>query len=328
MAASALVVSTPALACTTAEFKCTLQADAVPTDQPWTEPARASYTINTKGPDTFAVDVAGQGVFDLGHPFFGVAELAWHRNSQADKRQNNLQAAAGLHLELDNTPADGPIRDASRLWSLYVDGRLSYNRKAVYADPTTAACQANPSAATCHTQHVESWRATLDVSPHIPGFESARRFTLPGPGGSTPGEFEGPPIAYSFGTIATLFHDDILDNKVNPATGTAISGSVTGLKGTAGLALSPRFANYRINVRANLQLIRALSRSAGRRDDFDGFSHLFTASLEYDFGDRSLVPGRRWFRPSLGITYTDGSDPLAGRADQSTLMFGLRLSYR
>lgn len=304
----------------------TLQAAQVPTDQPWTEPAKVSYTINTRGRDSYSVDVAGRGVFDLGAPFFGIAELSWNRNNQTGKQQNNLQAAAGLHLELDNTPSDGPITSASGLRSFYLDGRISYNRKAVYADTTTAFCVANPAAITCNTQHVESLRGTIDFSPHLPFFESDQRFVQPAAGDS-PAHYEGPAVAHSFGMTGTFFVDGILNNKVNPATGNAVTGTVSGFRGVAGLALSPRFSDYRLNFRVSVQAIQTTSRSAGRVEGFDDFSHLFTASVDYDLGPGSLVPGRG-FRPSVGITYTDGSDPLAGRPDQSTITIGFRLGFR
>lgn len=327
VAASLAVIASWVTSPVHAQAVITLQAAQVPTDQPWTEPAKLSYTINTRGRDSYSVDVAGRGVFDLGAPFFGIAELSWNRNNQTGKQQNNLQAAAGLHLEFDNTPSQGPITSRDGLWSLFVDGRISYNRKAVYADRTTAFCVANPTAIICNTQHVESIRGTIDVSPHLGFFESDQRFVPPAVGDTTPAHYEGPAVAHSFGTTGTFFVDSILDNKINPATGNAITGRVSGFKGVAGLALSPRFSDYRLNFRVSVQAIQTTSRSAGRVDDFNDFSHLFTASVDYDLGQGSLVPGRR-FRPSVGITYTDGSDPLAGRPDQSTITVGFRLGFR
>lgn len=121
--------------------------------------------------------------------------------------------------------------------------------------------------------------------------------------------------------------DDVLNNAVNPETGRLITGTVAGSRGTAGLLLSPRFADYRLNLRINAQAIQTFSRAAARIDDFDDFTHLITASLDFDLGPRSVAGGPRRFRPSIGVTWTDGEDPLAGRKDQSTVTIGLRLAY-
>lgn len=188
---AALAAATPALACDTNDFKCSLQAASTPTDQPWTEPARATYTINGDADDSIAIDVAGRAVFDLGLgvPLFALADVTWNRNNQQDKRQNNFQTGAGLHLELNTISGDDSSvsRDA---WSFFLDGRLAYNRKGVYANAATPACVANPTAVICNTQVVESVRGTIDFSPHFGRFESNQPFAPLLPDGST-GRLQG-----------------------------------------------------------------------------------------------------------------------------------------
>ena len=81
-------ISSPAMAGESG-VQGSIQANSVPTDQPWTQPARAAFTIDTKGPDSFAVDIAGKVYFPLGTSpsVFGLGELVLHRNSQQKKEQ-------------------------------------------------------------------------------------------------------------------------------------------------------------------------------------------------------------------------------------------------
>jgi hypothetical protein len=335
VAATLAFVPSVAEACTSEIFKCSLQADSVPSSQPWTEPARFAYTFNKGGQDSYAIDVTGKAMFDLGlaTPVFALGELAWHRNNQQKKRQSNFQAATGLHFEFENTPAAGPITSRSGLYSVFMDAKVGYSRKAIYADPSTAACQSDPDAVFCHTQHLESVRGTLDVSPFFPGFESEQKRKPVG--SETPGRFEGPAVAHSFGIVGTLFGDKILNNKIDPTTGVSIRGAVTGLRGQASIALSPKATNYRLIFRASAQMIHALSRADGRTD-FDPSTHLISASLDYDLGRSSLVtkcgeppqPCPPTFRPAVGVTWTHGSDPLAGREKQRTIVVGLKVSFK
>ena len=327
--AAFLFAPTEANACTSDVMKCSLQAESAPSSQPWTEPARFAYTVNNGGKDSYAVDVVGKAMFDLGFttPVFALGELVWHRNNQQKKRQSNFQAATGLHFEFDNTPSEGPITSKSGLYSIYVDAKIAYSRKAIYADTSTTACQANPDAVFCKTQHLENIRATLDVSPFLAVFESEQKRKPVGTEAPGEGKFEGPAIAHSFGVVGSLFADKILDNKVNPATGASIKGGVTGFAGQAKLALSPKFANYKLVLRASGQFMTTISR-ADTRPDFDSSTHLISASLDYDLGRSSLIQGPPTFRPAIGVTWTDGSDPLTGREDQSTIVVGLKLSFK
>lgn len=308
------------------DVKCTLQADAVPTDQPWTEPAKIAYTFNNGGKDSVAIDLSGKGIFDLGFKkdaIFGLLEATFHRNNQQKKEQNNLLLSAGFHYEYDNTPDNGPIGPNNGNFSLWIDGKLGYNRKAVYADPSSSQCVAQPTAVFCKTQHVESIRGTLDFSPHWKALSGSQSYK-----DESKSDVDGPALAYDFGIGGTLFIDDAINNTTDPTSGKLVTGTVTGARLLTGLALSPKFTKYRLVGRVSAQLVPTFSRQVGRREEWGRTTHLITASLDYDFSDRSVIGGAPSFKPSIGITFTDGSDPLAGRKDQSTFVIAFKIAYK
>lgn len=307
----------------------TLQAESTPQEQPWTQPARFAYTINNGEKDSFAVDIAGKATIALktGIPLFLLTDVSWHKNNQQKEPQDNLQASGGFHFEIQSPPPDGPF-NKNRLFSLWVDAKLGYNRKAVFADLSKAPCDSTPASPACQTQHVGSIRGTIDVSPFWGFFESDQAFTLQGAEGATTGVYDGPGLAHSFGLIGTFFYDNATEATLNPETGKQITGTVTGFKAKAGIALSPKFTNYRVVFRTDVQAIQTTSRALLRRDDFNDFTHLVTVSLDWDLSDRSMLKDELGIKPSIGITYTDGADPLTGRKDQSNWVIGLKLAYK
>ena len=113
---------------------------------------------------------------------------------------------------------------------------------------------------------------------------------------------------------------------MDPDSGEKITGGVGGVQARAGINLSPSFANYRWNFALEGQVIQRLSASNGRKTDFDSTMTLVTASIDYALMDTTL-DAKKGFLPSIGIQYTDGEDPLVGRADQDTVVLGLRIRY-
>lgn len=307
----------------------TLQAESTPQEQPWTQPARFAYTINNGEKDSVAVDIAGKATIAVSKdlPLFLLADVSWHKTNQQKEPQNNLQVSGGFHFEVQSPPPTGPFNKDS-LFSLWVDTKLGYNRKAVFADASKAPCNSDASLPVCQTQHVGSIRGTIDVSPYWGIFESEQSFTVQGADGSSTGVYDGPAIAHNFGVIGTFFYDNATEATLNPETGKQITGTVTGFKGKAGLALSPKFTSYRAVLRADVQAIQTTSRALLRQDDFDDFTHLVTVSLDWDLSDRSMLKDEKDIKPSIGITYTDGADPLTGRKDQSSWVIGLKLAYK
>lgn len=315
-----------------AEAKATtfsIQADEAPDDKPWEEPARLAYTVNMRGRDSFSVDVAAKLSHSLstGSPVFGTTELVWHKNNQQKKEQDDLRAAVGLHLDIDTISATGPLNENAL--SLFVDANLSYGRKAVFPDTTTPACVASPSAVYCKRQYVESIRGTLDLAPFKRDIFESDQPRRPATG-ETPNSTRllGPPLAYSFGLFGTAFFDDVTRNAVDPDDGTLITGMVSGLHAKAGIAMSPKLADYRLVLRLSGEVVKTLSRGAGRESDFPKSSHLLSASLDYDLVQSSLLDLGPTFRPSVGVTYTNGSDPLAGRKKQSTIVVALKIAFK
>lgn len=135
-------------------------------------------------------------------------------------------------------------------------------------------------------------------------------------------------MAHSIGVIGTFFYDNATENALNPENGKRITGVVTGLKIKAGGALSPKFTGYRAVLRADVQGIWTTSRAELRKDDFDKNTHLVTVSLDWDLSDRSFLKDEKGVKPSVGITYTNGSDPLQGRTKQSTWVVGFKLAFK
>lgn len=310
--------------------KFTLQQESTPQEQPWTQPARAAYTFNNNGDDSFALDIAGKAVFPLktNAPVFLLADGALNKNNQQNKEQNNLRASGGLHFEFQSSAPGGQTVNKSKLFSLWIDAKLGYNRKAVYADKTKPACVSDLSLETCKTQYIGSMRGTIDVSPYWGFFESNQSYNVRDTDGVVTGKFEGPGVAHSLGIIGTFFYDNATESTIDPDTGKSITGVVTGFKGKIGGAISPKFTGYRAVLRTDIQGIWATSRAAYRKDDFGGSSHLVTVSLDWDLSDRSFLKDEKGIKPSVGVTYTSGSDPLVGREKQSTWVVSLKVAFK
>ena len=117
--------------------KLTLQQESTPQEQPWTQPARVAYTFNNDGKDSYAIDLAGKAVFPLktDSPIFLLADVSWNTNNQQKKEQNNFRGSAGLHFEFQSAPPERAF-DKDKLFSLWIDAKLGYNRKSVFADKT------------------------------------------------------------------------------------------------------------------------------------------------------------------------------------------------
>lgn len=313
------------------QISCTLTAASEPKAQPWSQPARIEYTINNgqddegnEIPDSFAVDVNARLISPLtvdgSASWFG--EIEWHKNNQQSKEQNEFAAALGLQFEMTSPPPN--MGGSSRPLSLYLDGKVGYSRKAKFASASDEVCTVTPDLPACSTQYVESVRGTVVAAPYWSWMESDW-FYRPLIAERPAQEPEGPPLVHAIGLDGTIFHDAVLENVVDPTTGTIIDGSVTGGMLRLSGSLTPRFADYRLNLRAAIQFITTFQRSAGRTD-FPGDARLLTVSLDYNLG-RLFSYESSAFRPSIGVTFTDGSDPLQGREDQQSISLGFKLGF-
>lgn len=74
--------------------------------------------------------------------------------------------------------------------------------------------------------------------------------------------------------------------------------------------------------------METFDRDEGRRSTFPQSVDLISVSLDYEFGERSFDPDASGWSPSIGLTYTQGEDPLNGRRDQDTLVLALKIAYR
>lgn len=320
------------------KFTCTLQAAKSPTSKAWTQPASFSYTFdNTEGADdSFAVDVAARIEKKFGETDFGgFFETEWHRNNTSSDQQNQLALGFGLSHEYRNRTLDEDSLHYQRFFSVYTDATIQFSRKATFADLKSVLCENDSTDPQCQTQFDESIRFLLDFSPYLTQAE--------GPNGQQPSFFNkwettfsqrgsasqpnGPSWVHSFSPVASLFHDDIINDVIDPKTGLEVDGSVTGLKVVLGAAISPRWSNYRLVFRGSAQGIWTLDRSMARQDTFDNNTSLLTLSADYELTSRSF-DGEKNFVPSIGITYTKGSDPLAGIAKADKIVVGLKVAFK
>lgn len=319
---------TPAYACIGGDSSCLLTAASEPSPKAWTQPAKFEYTFNNgkdeKGdekPDSYAIDLNGRLSLPVkGEETLGFVELGWHRNNQQAKKQNQFDAAIGAQFAFTSPAGDDP-------GSIYIDGKITYSRQAVFADTSKPLCIGDPTNPQCNTQHKESLRGSIVFSPFLKGMESNWSYRPLDDDGVMSKQIEGPPIVYSTGIDAEIFYDSTLNSAIDPKDGSLIQGDVFGTKLRAHVSFAPKFIDYRLNFRGSFQVMPTFSRSIGRINTFPKTSKLLTLSADFDLSDRSTDPGKKLFRPAIGVTLTDGSDPLAGKEKQQTVTIGFKLSF-
>jgi len=309
-----------------------ISADEEPKQKVWTQPASVAFTSNADADDSWAVDVALRGDYALPAPgqtaqpgqrarrgtttVFG--RLVAHRNTETKNQLETYAGELGMHFE-PSTYREGAGQAPGDIWFLFTDASVAYVDKTVFADPK-ANCAATPPPAACGDQYERSVRAQVTVSPYHDMFETTAGFA-----DSTHTSVIGPAWTHSFSPVLTLFHDEVIDAKVN-ASGVTPDGGVSGLKVVLGAATSPRFADYRIVLRGSVQHVKTFQRNAARRATFEARTDLFKLSADYEFGPRSFLGETGW-APSLGVTYTRGDDPLSGKRDVDTTVIGFKLKF-
>jgi hypothetical protein len=296
----------PAIACmglalpAWAAAKITLNAGEEPDAKAWTQPAAINYVDNPGARASWGVDIAAKVA---GQPFPFSAQSMFvrgvlRRNTQTQNEIENYIAELGTKFDLPQSGGTYWLGQAS----------LAYSDKTTFPDPAVR-------------ERERSLRPTFTIQPFRSGWESTFGFAS-----AAHTELVGPSWTHSFLPVVAIFYDDVLDATLM-GNGVEPSGGVFGAKTTLSVAVSPRFAQYRLVFASSLQEITAFSRAARRRKSFDSIDTLMTASVTYEFGPRSFEGGSGWV-PSLGITYTHGDDPLAGKLDQDSVILGFKVSYR
>lgn len=325
LAAVAVLVPSVAFAQST-PLSWSLTGEEAPEAQPWTKPASVSYTDSSDdGEDrtqySLALKVAGRFSDRSANGWFvrGVAQVS----DRAKKEQETYALQLGAHLEPFTIRTVDGLPDPTSL-SLFTDVSIGYNSKAVFGDATTPACVLTPTLPSCSTQHERSVRLNVDLQPHLAAWEQTYDYV------TVDGRAQTSDVwAYSFSPRAVVFYDEVTDAVVNDV-GQRAEGSVSGVKWSVALAFSPPAFDHRFVVRASYQQITAFDVATAREATFEDNTSLFSASLDYEFGVRSFDNGGKpvGWSPSIGVSYSDGDDALAGRADKDDVTVAFRLTYR
>jgi hypothetical protein len=289
----------------------TLNAEESPDSQPWTEPASFGFTKDKGSKATIAADIAARldRQIQREDPNTVFATLVVHRHTGDDDKQEYYAAQAGLHWE----PSWKPIA-----W-LWHDVSVGYSYKTIYPDASSSDCTATPPTAKCTDAHQHSLQFKWQLSPptlhnHAPAYHDSSHTSV-----------DGPPIWWSLGPDALFFIDDAFDAQANDAgekpTG-VVSGATFGVSGSA----SPSILNYGLVFRASVKQTEAFSRDSRRKASFGRNSTVWSASADYEIG-KKYFEGKGWI-PSIGVTYTNGDDPLTADLGVSRVVVAFKLTYR
>lgn len=329
--------------CFIGDLFCSLRATNDPESIAASRPAAFTYTINNDGKDSIALSAAVMAKSYV-KPGYLTLHGEWQKNSQQKKEQDNLTLGAGFDFEIfqrrlsqktknyiaaagDQPSAAGSEAEARRqlaerraaeqdFYSAVISSKVSYNRKGLFGDPSSAPCIADPMLKACGDQFLESLRVTSQIAPFTPSFE-ARNYSGKGD------------TYWIFSPTATVFYDRALNDNVEMLSGDLINGGVFGVAGKSTLTISPGVLQNRWELAFTGQIIQAVDRDPMRMMDFEKSSRLFSASLNFALSDASYVGQTESAAliPTIGITYTNGSDSLKGRQSQDTIVIGLNLKY-
>lgn len=289
-----------------------VNAGEEPETKSWTQPASINYTDSADSKDSWAVDVASKYETAIGQSSNSwFARGVVQRNTQLKKEVANYAAEMGVKLDFNTASGSGIDTHA---WYLPTKLSIAWTDKTLFPDPK-ADCSPVPFPAECTEQEEQSLRASASMLFFRSSFEDSIAWS-----DASHTRVVGPDSGWthSFLPTLTLFYDDVIDAKVNPA-GVEPSGHVLGSKLVVSLATSPAFSDYRLILSANVQGVLALERSDRRKPAFARDSTLIKLSADYELVQRSYLSGRGWI-PAIGISFTYGDDPLTGKLDQDFVM--------
>lgn len=289
------------------EIKITLSQEKKPTAAPGhSKPASFGYTINNNGKDSFAthlyLELEPKG-YKLGEDFdtrYAIA-LAWDRNNQIKKEQNNLEASAKYGIRVRGnkyTPKTKSCGSGDYQWNHFLEGDIGFNRQIEFGDSLKDPPIPN--------QTIESARITLSYEPYHTCFESVA----------------GKSIYYLFLPKLAIYHDQIMSNVIDPGTGLMEKGHQLGGFASLSIKFAPKkYKRWSLSLTGQL---RAPFSAAGTRSD--SITGRVAASLMF-FLANPPDGGSKEFRPAIGIDFIHGQDPLTGLKKQSILLFALKVGY-
>jgi len=314
-AGSVLLASTASLAAEgSGKTKVNLTEEAEPDGKAWEDPARASFTIDPHGPDSFSVKLN----LELVKPLTDAkadrqralkAFLGWSRETGGDNRQNNLEIGGAYTIDYGTSILDeesGRTPDeAARIVNVSSRFSAAYARTAQYADITTATCVTAPSTPQCATQHNESLRGSAAFNIFNPFFER-----------DAPG-LPAFSIEPQFGADADWLLNSPLDG-----AGNRVRGGYVSAKAGLAMAIAPSFDAPRWELEASAQLRQKLYASDSRRPLIERSAVLLEASGTYYLVKPGSADG---WRAGVGVTYTRGDDPLTGASNVNKIVLALRI---
>lgn len=318
--------------------QCRLRASNTPSTVGTTQPASFSYTVNGDGDDSFAIASAFQGARSYKDVFLTLG-ADYQRNNQQTSQQDNLNIEAGFNFDIAPSLEaalrdfeNDPLKTEQQAQDKFLKGfpsanigvNIAYNRMGLFGDPTSDPCVADPDMPICGRQNLETLRLSGAILPYITQFGGDNFFN----------QGDGSSWHWQISPSGGVFYDVALNDDVVSASGEAVDGDVFGLNGRFAASLSPGFFQNRYEISLTGQIIQALSRDPRRitedvTTNFEQTSRLFTASLQYALVEGSFVGqvSSNQVIPTIGFTYTNGSDSLRGRRSQNTFVASFNVEY-
>jgi hypothetical protein len=294
-------------------LKVNLTEEAEPDGKAWEDPARASFTIDPHGPDSLSaklnLELVKQLTPDTADRQRSIKAFAvWHRESGGEDQQNNLEFGGAYSVDYDTRFLDeeeSTADESSSFINLASRFSAAFARTAQYADLTSPACVATPSAPQCKTQHKESLRGSAAFNVFNPFVERDAPGLLP---------FS---IQPQFGADV----DWLLNNPLD-ASGMRIQGGYVSAKAGIAMSVFPDFDAPRWDIKASAKLRQRLFASDSRRPLIKESALLFEASATYYLLKPRTDNG---WRAGVGVTYTRGDDPLTGVSNVNKFVLALRI---
>ncbi len=303
-------------------FGCTLRADNSSKKKENSDPASFAYTANGgEGKDSYAIMAALNIAVESNNKTYGL-KTQWHKNNQQAKEQDNFTIGASYGLTFSDVTDDykkwiaagKPDNWNAKTSTHYLDFDLAFNRKAIFGDTKQEACIADMTLKACNRQNLETLRLSGSLSPWWNHWEHTPK-----------SDNEG---FWSFSPTFSFFVDDAFNGNVETLAGDTVNGTVSGGVANGSFFYSPSMFDYRWGLTMSGQITQSFSRSTGRTEDFPKSSPLLTFAIDYALGDTYVgQKDKNTFLPSVGITYTNGADPLKGKEDQDTFVVGLKVKY-
>ena len=340
--------------------RCRLRQSNVTNSTGLTRPASFAYTLNNNGEDGIVIASAfSASKYSKKLDAHFSLETEYQRNNQQTQEQNNFNIGLVALIDFSgdsraykklNSPltgnscsdADKGEKDSCREEARQLARHkytndfpssslaigLNYNRTGIFGNPESAACVTDPDAQFCGTQNLRSLRLSATYAPYLTGLEG----TLPR--GSWPSKKRDRIWYYGISPSFALFHDEALNNNVVSEAGASIDGGVLGINSSVTASLSPGFFQNRVELSLTGQVTQALSRDNGRvtedaATNFERTSSFVSASIQLALAEGSFVgqTQRNGIIPTIGFTYTRGSDILRGRRNQDSFVVSLNIEF-